>query len=441
MRSPASLVRVSMASLTMRGRCFMAAGLTSTLGAILFDYRILLRAGLLLAALPLVGVFSVGRARFRVTCRRTLEPVRVAVGEEARVFLRLENTSRIPSGALLAEDRVPYVLGARPRFVLDQLEPGGVRQVVYRARSDIRGRFVLGPLSLRLTDPFGMCELSRSYSARDVLTVTPAVYPLPDVRMTRGWSARGEGHATSIVAAGEDDVGTREYRHGDELRRVHWKSTARVGELMVRREEQVWQSRATLLLDLRGWAHRGSGPGSSAEWAVSAVASIAVHLASHGYAIRMTTENGPLLDTAAHDATAGLGGTMMNTANDTEGLLLDALAVVAPSRVHGLRAVQEALRHGGGDGLLVAVLGDLTDEDATALATSRQATTTAVAFLLDVDTWLGGHRSHGQFATDRISGNAALLRAAGWRVVPVAAGASLPDLWRLAALRHSEAAS
>jgi uncharacterized protein (DUF58 family) len=359
------------------------------------------------------------------------------VGEETRVYLHLENTSRLPSGALLAEDRVPYVLGARPRFVLDRLEPGGARQVLYRARSDVRGRFVLGPLSLRLTDPFGMCELARSYTARDVLTVTPTVYPLPDVRLTRGWAARGEGHATSIVAAGEDDVGTREYRHGDDLRRVHWKSTARMGELMVRREEQVWQSRATLLLDLRGWAHRGSGPGSSSEWAVSAIASIAVHLASHGYAVRLATENGPLFDTAAHDASAGIGGTTMSTGNDTEGLLLDALAVVTASRVQGLRAVEEVLRHGGGDGLLVAVLGDLTDEDAAALASSRQATITAVAFLLDVDSWLGGHgRSHGEFAHDRLTGNAALLRAAGWRVVPVTASANLPDLWRLAALRH-----
>ena len=68
--------------------------------------------------------------------------------------------------------------------------------------------------------------------------------------------------------SGAEDAATREYRYGDDLRKVHWRSTARVGELMVRREEQPVHSRATVLLDGRRGAHRGSGPGSSFEYAV-----------------------------------------------------------------------------------------------------------------------------------------------------------------------------
>ena len=84
------------------------------------------------------------------------------------------------------------------------------------------------------------------------------------------------------AAAGDDDVIPRAYRDGDELRRVHWRSTARYGELMVRREEQRWQDRAVLILDSRRSAHIGSGPSSSFEFAVSAAASIGVHLARSG---------------------------------------------------------------------------------------------------------------------------------------------------------------
>ena len=84
----------------------------------------------------------------------------------------------------------------------------------------------------------------------------------------------------------------REYRRGDDLRRVHWRSSARVGELMVRREEQPWQSRATVFLDNRAGAHRGQGIASSLEAAVSAAASIAVHLSQRGFTVRLVTATG-----------------------------------------------------------------------------------------------------------------------------------------------------
>ena len=90
----------------------------------------------------------------------------------------------------------------------------------------------------------------------------------------------------------------REYRRGDDLRRVHWRSSARVGELMVRREEQPWQSRATVFLDNRGTSHRGQGAACSLEAAVSAAASIAVHLTHRGYTVRLVTASGDSRETA-----------------------------------------------------------------------------------------------------------------------------------------------
>ncbi len=62
-------------------------------------------------------------------------------GSEARVHLRMDNVSRLPTGLLMLQDRVPYVLGPRPRFVLDRVEAGGRREVSYRVRSDLRGRY------------------------------------------------------------------------------------------------------------------------------------------------------------------------------------------------------------------------------------------------------------------------------------------------------------
>jgi uncharacterized protein (DUF58 family) len=385
----------------------------------------LLRVGVLLVSLPLASVYAVSRTRHRVACTRTLDPPRIPAGEETRIGLRLENVSLLPTGLLLAEDTVPYVLGARPRFVLDRLEPRGHRNVAYRVRSEIRGKYLLGPLTVKLADPFGMCELTRAFRHRDTLIVTPVVEPLPPVVLGGEWSGSGDSHPSSVPAAGEDDVGTREYRQGDALHRVHWRSTARHGELMVRREEQPWQSRATIVLDTRAAAHRGDGVGSSFEWAVVAAASIGVHLTRHGYSLRLLTDEGTGISGATPD--------MLSTTADVEDLLLDALAVVTASTSSSLGEATSQLRRAGTDGLLIAILGELTSDEAERLARLRHGTTTAIAVLLDAATWDPGPAvwTAGLRATyDR---NVLLLRSTGWRVVRASAGQHIADLWPLAA--------
>ncbi len=172
-------LRTALSGLTTRGRSFLAAGVAAAVCAYVLGQADLLRVGLLLAVLPLVCVAVLYRTRYRVAGSRRLAPSRAATGSEARVHLRLDNVSRLPTGLLMLQDRVPYVLGPRPRFILDRVEAGGRREVSYRVRSDLRGRYPLGPLQLRLTDPFGMCELTRAFSAYDTLTVIPRVEALP----------------------------------------------------------------------------------------------------------------------------------------------------------------------------------------------------------------------------------------------------------------------
>lgn len=252
-------LRAAFGGLTTRGRSFLAAGIAAAVCAYVLGQGDLLRVGLLLAVLPLVSVTVLHRTRYRVTGTRRLAPSRVPAGSEARVHLRMDNVSRLPTGLLMLQDRVPYVLGPRPRFVLDRVEAGGRREVSYRVRSDLRGRYPLGPLQLRLSDPFGMCELTRSFSAHDTLVVVPRTEPLPPVPLAGESSGYGEGRQRSLALAGDDDVIPRGYRYGDDLRRVHWRSTARYGELMVRREEQPQRARCTVLLDTRRTAYRGRG--------------------------------------------------------------------------------------------------------------------------------------------------------------------------------------
>ncbi|MBO1333402.1 DUF58 domain-containing protein [Streptomyces sp. VRA16 Mangrove soil] len=417
-------MRTALAGLTTRGRSFLAAGIAAAICAYVLGQSDLLRVGLLLAALPLVCAGVLYRTRYRVAGSRRLSPARVPASSEARVHLRIDNISRLPTGLLMLQDRVPYVLGPRPRFVLDRVEAGGRREVSYRVRSDLRGRYPLGPLQLRLTDPFGMCELTRSFAAYDTLTVIPRVEPLPPVRLTGEAKGYGDGRNRSLALAGEDDVIPRGYRYGDDLRRVHWRSTARYGELMVRREEQPQRSRCTVLLDTRDMAFQGAGPDSAFEWAVSGTASALVHMLERGFSVRLLTDTGSSVPGEGAD---GFAGTSQESA-DAAGLMMDTLAVVDHSDMASLSSAYDVLRSGN-EGLLIAFFGDLDEAQASVVAKMRQRSGGAIAFLLDSETWAQGP---GAQPAPRCAERLRMLQEAGWTAVAVPAGASLVDMWRQA---------
>ena len=313
-------MREALAGLTVRGRAFLAAGITAIICAVFLGQDALTRVGVLVLALPLVTAFVLGRSRYRLALVRTLSPQIVVAGQPARLNLTLTNEGKTPSGALLLEDHVPYVLGTRPRFVLDGIGQGWRRHASYQVRSDVRGKFEIGPMSVRVSDPFGLVELGRAFHTTVSLTVTPRTVPLPQIPLGGAWTGSGDNRPRAFATGSAEDVTVREYRRGDELRRVHWRSSAKMGELMVRREEQPWQSRATLFLDNRLRAHRGQGIASSLEAAVSAAASIAVHLSHRGFMVRFVTAAGEDPNNAWHYRDADL-----NTAP-----LLEALAVVQP---------------------------------------------------------------------------------------------------------------
>jgi uncharacterized protein (DUF58 family) len=408
--------------LTTRGRSFLAAAAAAGLSALILGEKDLLRVAVLLVVLPLLAAAYVARSRYRLACTRTCEPQRVPVGTTARVRLRLKNQSRLVCGTLLLEDRLPYALGTRPRLVMERLAPDQVSSVTYTVRAEVRGRYEIGPLVVRLTDPFGLCELTRSFRTVDSLTVTPEVVPLPPARLLGQYTGSGESRTRSVAVHGEDDAATREYRHGDDLRRVHWRSTARVGELMVRREEQPWESRATVVLDTRAYAHRGEGPTASFEWVASAAASISVHLRQAGFKIRLVSNR---FDVETNEVTG-------------EGLLLDHLAEVRTHPQADLATLVERVRSRAGGGLVIGLIGLLTVAEAEVLGRLRGNNSGCVAFLLDSTTWMNLPADDRQQADRAHNESVICLLERGWRVISVQHGAQLSVLWPQVARRGSQ---
>jgi uncharacterized protein (DUF58 family) len=392
-------MRSLLGALTTRGRSFLAAGVTAAVCGALIPEPDLLRIGALLVVLPLVSAFGASRARYRLSCGRRVLPVRVPVGQPAELSIRLANVSRLRTGLLLAEDTLPYALGNRPRFLLDGIGSGDNKDLHYQIRPDTRGKYTIGPLQIRVADSFGLVAISRAFTSTNTLIVTPRIIPLARPPLAGNWLGDSEQSRRSIAANGEDDVAPRAYRTGDGLHRVHWRSTARHGELMVRREEQHWRNTASLFLDTRRAAHGGS---SLFEFAVTAAASIGVHLAGQGIDARLVTDSGEI--------------PVQGTFRDT---LLDTLAIIRPSRETGFRAALNALAAGG---QIIAVLGMLTAEQARELAAARQGTAQALALVLAPRGYGPGH--------DPAAVPAEVLASAGWRVTTVREGESLAAAWQ-----------
>ncbi|WP_116115297.1 DUF58 domain-containing protein [Amycolatopsis ruanii] len=403
----------SLSGLTTRGRCLLAAGVAAAVCAVVLNERDLLRVAVFVVALALLIALFIAASRVRIGASRTLLPDRVSAGSAGEVELALWRNGKLPAGEVLLEDGVPYALGSRPRFVVERLPHGRVIALRYPIQPMMRGIQQVGPLRATLTDPFGLCEFDRELIAHSRLVVVPKVVSLWGLPSGAGIGAGDDGSVRLHAGQGETDVIVRQYRQGDDLRKVHWRSTARRDEIMVRVEERPWRGGTTVLLDHRAAAHHGTGPAASLEWAISFAASVCVHVRRAGHRVRLVTEHGkPLADVP------GDGG------EGYDNVLLDALAALQPAHQRDLTT-----GHDPAEGQeLIAILGTVSNQAVTELARFRPRGIRSLAVLLDTPAWSGGVSApeHRAAATEE---SAALLRASGWGVVVAGPTSPMPQVW------------
>jgi uncharacterized protein (DUF58 family) len=383
-----------MRTLTGRGRALLALGVISAGAGWSVDQPAIIAVALLLILIPGLGILAVRRSRFVLGSARTVSPSRIPFGSDAEVVLTVENGSRFPSGALLLEDTVPDSLGEPTRLVLDRIPPRAQRSERYRITGLQRGRTKVGPLTVHVADPFGTARLARSFTATNSVVVTPRIVDLGPAGASMTPGGRGDTMLRSLAARGDDDLLPREHRAGDDMRRIHWRATARQGELMVRREEQAWHSSITVVLDDRERAHHGAGAASTFEWAVSAAASVAVHYLRHGWRLTVLTASGRVL-VDAHAPTGSELDLVLQAFADVR--LTDApMAATLGLDTDAATAV-------------VAVLGRVTDDAARTLA--RPVAGFAGCLLLE-------------------PGPEDYLRTQGWRVSPWSRSTAVEVAWQ-----------
>lgn len=407
----------------------LAGGLAAVICAVVLDERDLLRVGVFAALLPVIALFVTASRKVRLSAAHQVLPLRLQPGVTGQATLTVTNTGNARSSTLeLAEPATPD-LADGVHCLIPPLAPGRSAATTYRIHAERRGRFLLGPPQVRISDPFGLWEDHRTLPARSEVLVVPAVVPLSGMPISTGVRSAAMDRAAVGATGGEPDVGIRVYRNGDDIRTIHWRASARSEELMVRLEEPVSHGGATILLDVRADAHAGRGAHSSLETAVSLAASVSLHLLAADHQLRLLTSTGALLASGR------------DIADD----VLANLAVVQADDAPALRPLSLTR-----SGMIVAVLGNLAAADARMLVASRGRSTSAVALLLDTAAWPEGHSSGAYRVAaatragarpDEHGDASAVLRAAGWRVVSVRPGEDLAEVWRQAcagsvAFRH-----
>jgi uncharacterized protein (DUF58 family) len=390
--------------LTARGWTILGTGIAWCLAAWFIGQRDLWWPGLFLLLLPLASLVLLlpGRHRLRVT--RRLEPPRVTAGQKLQVHLLIDPQAVTVGGPTRARDRLSAALG-EASWHDAPTRPGRWQQrFSYELRPGWRGRHTVGPVERTVSDGLGLAMIRAVVPGTTEVLVTPRVEPLPNLR---GASGLGMATDTTLLRTGlgaADDVLIREYRHGDDVRRVHWRSTAHTGALMVRREERSWDPSATVLIDNRSSAYSRRTPDDRLEWAVSAAASIAIHLLSEGFDLNLVEADGTVL--SPHRAVSG-----------RESLVLEQLADL---RIHPVRTLSDAFAASarGAEGqLLIAILGRVDESDLIALSRARRRGRTCWALLVG--------------ATPELSlAGADQVRAAGWRCAIGGPGTSVADAWR-----------
>jgi uncharacterized protein (DUF58 family) len=204
-----------------------------------------------------------------IRARRTIAPHSVRAGDESRVELAIENRGRRPTPVV--ELRDPVDGGPRrARILIAPLPAGAGERAHYRIPTERRGVIAVGPLEARRFDPLALATRAATVAPVSELVVLPVVEPVLPMP-----------HAP-------DSYALRPWVQGDDLRQVHWPSTARRDELTVRQHDVPWQGRATVVLDVRGRYHDDD----SFEQAVSAAASILAACGQGGSLVRLLTTDG-----------------------------------------------------------------------------------------------------------------------------------------------------
>jgi uncharacterized protein (DUF58 family) len=276
---------------TKDGRGLTRRGLLVLLGAVgcyvlgeLADYAMFRAlAGFALGAVLAAVVVAMARPRAEVT--RTVHPDRVDRGTPALATLMVRNTTTRRHGGFSAADRAG---ATRHRIQVRPLAVGAEATYHYELPTDRRGRLDIGPLVLNRSDPLRLVRTNRTIGSTTSVLIYPRRHPVRAAALAFP-RHHYDGPTTDPPLRGSNDlVAVREYVRGDEVRLLHWRSTAKTGVLMVREYTDPALAGFTVVLDTRA----GAMTAEAFEHAVEVATSLLYAGAQAGQRCRLITSTG-----------------------------------------------------------------------------------------------------------------------------------------------------
>lgn len=236
--------------LTTRGRCVLGLGLGVYIAAWAFGSRPLYPVAtgfLLVVGLAWVWVRWANRP-FRV--QRGWGDNEHLEGDDVPVVVQLDTTGNVQPAAATLVERVGR-LGAQRHALRRRGRRLSVRYVLERLP---RGRYAFDDVRVEIADPFGLERVAVPLPAPGALLVYPRLVRLEHLFSETGAHSHDGRRLLLRRQTGFELHGVREYAQGESLRRVHWRSTARRGQLMVKELEDAPRDEIAVLLDADGSA-------------------------------------------------------------------------------------------------------------------------------------------------------------------------------------------
>jgi uncharacterized protein (DUF58 family) len=396
---------------TKRGWAAITAGLSLWIASRFLGSNDLHMLAAGIVVVPLMAALFVRVSKVHLEVRRNLSAVRVFPGTRVVVSITVENRGPTTVPFLLLEDGLPAVVGRNARLVVTGIPGRHAQTVSYSMVCRQRGTFTIGPLSVHVTDPFGLARASIQAVGQSELIVYPEVEDIPATGLATQGMGAGESAVRHLFRSAAEFYTMREYVNGDDLRRIHWPSVARTGRLMIRQDEATRRATAMLFLDNRtSTLGRNGSPGF--EKAVSVAATVGRALIQAGFALTLAMAETPPKLVAE------------------EGLL-ETLAGAAPVRKRSVADSLTGLRGSAvSDSTLAIVMAPPVGTDVAGLSRLGSAFGRRVAVFVYPVPLSGLAPAAAADLEGRASAARVSLQRTGWGVYLVHADGTLAETWQ-----------